>query len=314
MTTLASFFLGPANLDTAVNQDTLVTSISASSNSGIEYASPMFDTESEGSCSSSQLLPPSINNVDITQHSRSVHVAFGSIRLTRESNNNSSWCIRAGDAPFLEHFPTEGISDLNRRGWLHYEHIDHRSRRDLAVARIFLLPEDVKRAERASPKPFRKVIRWLANIVDISSDTWNGKFDSDSEVDGYGIPSAAQEESLFYIFNTLDSPNLSLDGFSGTSHAQSALHETMNGTIPGIKTELYPYQRRSIATMLQREEDPNMSQDARKPKYVDLEGSEFHMDVFDGVVVRDSQLYVETRGGILAETMGYGKTVSPHSR
>lgn len=205
-------------------------------------------------------------------------------------------------------FPPPPLTEPQRRGWLRLEQIDHASRPDLGVCRIFLLPEDVDRSVRASPKPFRKVIKWLISVVDISPQTWRGCWDETTPLQTYGVPSADQEESLFYIFNTLDSP--AVHDFSSSPQGQAAMTDILEDAVPGIKTKLYPYQKRSVASMLRREEDPDKSQDARKPQYLDIESSTFFMDVFDGIVVRHPQLYVEPRGGILAETMGYGKTLA----
>lgn len=305
------FFLGPSNIETSdENTKAVLTSKRLSITCDLES----MDSPSAGSVEDNveSPLPRQITGPDdtLTADSTDHYVAFGSIRLYRDLGpaSDSSWSMHQSND--IEHFPNDTLSDLIRRGWLRSEHVDHIYRPDLAVARIYLLPEDVNRAGRASPKPFRKIIRWLTSIVDRSPDTWLGNFDPGAPIDSYGIPSADQEESLFYIFNTLDSPSMNADLFQGSRHAQASLFEVLNGSVPGVTTELYPYQKRSVASMLQREEDPALSQDARKPDYIDLEGNSFHMDVFDGIVVRHSQLYVEPRGGILAETMGYGKTVS----
>lgn len=177
------------------------------------------------------------------------------------------------------------------------------------MSRIYILPEDVNRAGRPSPKPFRKVVRWLTTVVDTAYRTWAGDFDQVTAIETYGIPSADQEESLFYIFNTLDSPSTRVKDLAGSRYAHNALVDVLDDRVSGIKTRLYPYQKRSVASMLQREEAPARSQDARKPAYVDLQGEEFYMDVYEGGVFQHSHLYVEPRGGILAETMGYGKTL-----
>lgn len=311
------FYLGPANLDPLeVNISSNVCRIQASK--GIDALASQHRDEmrslpspgrSEGCFSSNSDGPSSAFTAQYAAQPDDKFVAFGSIRLRRDlqQHQDSFWCMSGIDGQVV--FPDENLSDLIRRGWLRIQYVDHCSNAELGVGRIYLLPEDVERAARSSPKPFRKIIRWLAGIADISPETWSGKFDPDSPIDTYGIPSAAQEESLFYIFNTLDSPRSDVSHFSGSSYAQASMRDVANGSIPGIKTELYPYQTRSVASMLQREEDPAKSQDARKPRYVDLEGRPFHMDVFDGVIVRHSQLYIEPKGGILAETMGYGKTL-----
>ncbi|KPI40845.1 F-box protein [Cyphellophora attinorum] len=301
------FFLGPASVNLAG-----VPSEPGSSSQIKALAVSQSDdgsmSASLGSDESNTESPLPISNSDQRAGSEmGNYVAFGSIRLHRDltSHSDSSWHISACGQ--TETFPNERLCVL--RHWLRHHLVDHPSRADLAVARIYLLPEDVDRAIRSSPKPFRKTIKWLISIIDRSSKTWTGDFDPDRPAEAYGIPSADQDESLFYIFNTLKAPSPDSAAFRGTVDAHAALDDALHGSIPGITTELYPYQRKSVAMMLQREEDPYKSQDPRKPSYIDLEGNSFYMDVFSGSVTVHPQLYVEPRGGILAETMGYGKTL-----
>ena len=214
------------------------------------------------------------------------------------------------DSPRREWFPNETLSIAQRRRWLRTELIDSTSTTDQAVLRVFVLPEDVERSARASVKDLRRTIKWLLTFVDTSHQAWTGGFDPSLPPQLYGVPSAGHDESLFYIFNTLDSPHPQLDSFSGSQHAHDSLNNIQYDAIPGLKTELYPYQKRSVAAMLSREASPAKSADQRKPRYIDLNRSTFHMDVFDGTITQDPQLYVEPQGGILAETMGYGKTLA----
>ncbi|ETN37797.1 uncharacterized protein HMPREF1541_07420 [Cyphellophora europaea CBS 101466] len=233
-------------------------------------------------------------------------IAFGSFRLSRNDTDRREWQIQDGSVSLP--FPPAVLVESQRRGWLRLEVVEHVSHPDFATCRIYLLPEDVDRSIRASPKPFRKVIKWLIPFVDISPAGWTAEWHEQIPPHKYGLPSADQEESLFYIFNTLDSPTV--HDFDGSSYARDAMDHLLGDSVGGLITKLYPYQKRSVASMLRREESPVKSQDARKPQYIDLEGNKFYMDVFEGVVVRHSQLYVEPRGGILAETMGYGKTLA----
>ena len=61
--------------------------------------------------------------------------------------------------------------------------------------------------------------------------------------------------------------------------------------------------------MLQKEASPSKSLDPRKPQFRDLQGREFYFDGHEGVLLLHPHLYEEPQGGILAETMGYGKTL-----
>lgn len=237
-------------------------------------------------------------------------IAFGSIRLAAVFSEAEppKWLMY--DSPKKDIFPNDNFTLAERRRWLRTERLDHITSTEHAVLRIFVLPEDVERGARASVKDLRRVIRWLLTFVDVSHHTWNGNFIPTLPPKLYGVPSADQDESLFYIFNTLDSPNPRINQFSGSPYALDSMEAIVYDRIPGLITQLYPYQKSSVAMMLRREEDPTRSPDQRKPQYLDVENNPFHMDVFDGIIIQDPQLYTEPRGGILAETMGYGKTLA----
>ena len=214
------------------------------------------------------------------------------------------------DSPRNDYYPNQTLEVAQRRGWLKLEHLDDADNPEKSTIRVYALPEDVQRAARGSVKDLRRIVKWLLSFIDISPRTWNGNSDFNDPSQLYGVPSADRDESLFYIFNTLDSPNPQLDTFAGSPYAEDSMNNIVYNNIPGLRTETFSYQKRSIAAMLRREEDPDKSSDQRKPQYLDLDQNPFYMDVFDGILTQDPHLYIEPKGGILAETMGYGKTLA----
>jgi hypothetical protein len=195
------------------------------------------------------------------------------------------------------------------RGWITTTFLQHVNYPAYASLKIHALPEDVNRSSRGSIQHFRKLLRLLADFVDTSVEAWNGSYDPNSPVQTYKEPDFSQEESLFYTFNTLSSPQTTLDDAGTVVYDQQAMEDVFQDSIVGLKTRLYPYQKRSIAAMLQKEVHPSKSRDPRKPLFRDLNDAEFYFDVHEGVLLRHPHLYSECRGGILAETMGYGKTL-----
>lgn len=214
------------------------------------------------------------------------------------------------DSPRKDHFPHNDLTLAERRKWLRIKTVTRVGDNFPTVLQVYILPEDVERSARASIKELRRIIKWLLTFVDLSPQTWHGKTDLSIPPKLYGVPSSEQDESLFYIFNTLDSPSPQDSAFRGSDYAQHSMRHILDDTIPGINTRLHNYQKRSVALMLEREEVPSRAPDQRKPKYCDLEGNVFYLDVFDGIITHDPTLFQEPRGGILAETMGYGKTLA----
>lgn len=80
-------------------------------------------------------------------------------------------------------------------------------------------------------------------------------------------------------------------------------------SIRGIKTPLHQYQKRSAAEMIRRESEPLRRLDPRFEAIQGPTGHTFYYNCENQCIYRDPQEYEDARGGILAETMGFGKTL-----
>ncbi|KAL4909044.1 hypothetical protein BDW74DRAFT_145861 [Aspergillus multicolor] len=158
--------------------------------------------------------------------------------------------------------------------------------------------------------------------VDPSAKAWTGEGRSGEKIVDLSSVSA-DDESLWYIFNTLQDPSPDVDtvrdpyakqamrdilSIPALDQAEYEEGQTITGVI-GLKTPLYPYQRRSAATMIQREIQPHQMLDPRLQSCISPTGQEYYYDREKGKIVRERTLYSEACGGILAETMGCGKTL-----
>ncbi len=235
------------------------------------------------------------------------HLALGAVRLVQRSDHGIEgvWRMVGPKEPMHPH---PKLTKGGSRGWIKTTFLQHKNP-DYASLRVYALPEDVNRSSRGSIKDFRAVLSFLADFIDTSVAAWNGDYDPNSPVKTYKQPDLSQEESLFYTFNTLSSPQTTTDDAGHVVHNQQAMQDVFQDSIVGLKISLYPYQKRSMAAMLQKEVQPAKSRDPRKPQFRDLHGTDFYFDVHEGVLLRHPHLYSECRGGILAETMGYGKTL-----
>ena len=236
------------------------------------------------------------NQSDLTKY-----VAIGTLRLYDEGHglDQPKW-VGTYDEGILRPF-------LKKR-WVVFEHINHQHHADKALLRVFALPEDVDRQyRRGSMTDYRRALKSLIKNLDISSQAWNATWDQETFLETY-LEAGTENDSLFYIFNTLPSPVPNAMDINDSRGCQS-VDDIFEDSVQGLVNILYPYQKRSAAMMIQRETNPKRSQDPRKPAYRDLLGQPFYMDTHDGVLLRDPHLYEEPKGGILAETMGYGKTL-----
>lgn len=196
---------------------------------------------------------------------------------------------------------------------------------NFTVARIYVLPDDLEngRLDRSDARLRKSRDKLLASL-DFSSDTWHA-----SRIETYHenppqpqpFPSPApsahlddqsqdqgQNMSLLQIFNSIPSPSPDINTITDwTAHEFMSL--LLDGTIPGITTELYPYQRRSAALMHQRETAPAPTLDPRFCQVLDQNQNPYYYDSVSGEIRRDPRYYDAPRGGILAEEMGSGKTL-----
>ena len=204
-------------------------------------------------------------------------------------------------------FPCPMVDTLVQKGWILANHIYNVRDDNSEAIQVSVLPEDVARRYQMTPSTeTRKLLRAIMDYVDRSTAVWMGNFDPLSEIDLL-ISITTDDESLFYIFNTLESPKCEPAAVS-EQHSFEAIHDIMHDDIRGIKARLYPYQKRSAALMVEREVAKRTLRDPRLRTFYGPEGS-FYYNKEEGTLIRAPYFYEQPRGGILAETMGYGKTL-----
>ncbi|KAM0251245.1 hypothetical protein ACHAP5_001843 [Fusarium lateritium] len=160
----------------------------------------------------------------------------------------------------------------------------------------------------------RKSRRIILNELNYSLEAWNGNTDAIWLESPLPYESASQHTdlqegmSLLQLFNSIPSPNPKTE-LIDDSYSRSVARDILAGHISGLKTELYPYQRRSSAMMLQKEVQPQQVLDPRLLHVQDQEGGVWYMDPVIGTILKEPRYYDGVSGGILAEEMGSGKTV-----
>ncbi|KAG9246585.1 SNF2 family N-terminal domain-containing protein [Calycina marina] len=183
---------------------------------------------------------------------------------------------------------------------------------DLGQIRVYILPDDIGRSTVARTRnSLRKALTKLLAALDFASATWNGIWSEGNDV--LHVDSSLDKKdqghaSLFYMFNTLPSPDPKPE-FVVSNPARNAMHGLLNSDVEGLKTTMYQYQRRSAALMLQRESQPTHAVDPRLKQLVDHNGAVWYCDYGAATCLREPRKYENPSGGILAETMGLGKTL-----
>lgn len=229
-----------------------------------------------------------------------------------------------------EHPPDEiiGIDSLSTRGFpqLWFLYLQGLVRlftkrltewRNGCIIRVYLLSDDVGRRwiERGGGpnETHRLNLKTLMeNIIDFSAESWNGHYNGHDHFRFLGrcFKDPDRDDLLFYTFNTIASPAPD-DVFIECPFSRDAATALLDpfANVNGLKTSLYPYQRRSAATMIRREVHPARTLDPRLEALEGPVGNTLYYDERTTTLLRDNRTYEEPRGGILAETMGLGKTL-----
>ncbi|KAJ5635764.1 uncharacterized protein N7484_009077 [Penicillium longicatenatum] len=143
----------------------------------------------------------------------------------------------------------------------------------------------------------RNAVKQIMANIDRSPEAWTGQ--RAAKISDADISNGTEDESLWYIFNTLENPNPDVEAMKDP-WAQGAMEDLLSATdflAYGVKTPLYPYQCRSAATMVQREAQPAQMLDPRLQPCRTPTGVEYYYDKEDGIIVREKSMYSEACGG-----------------
>ena len=202
------------------------------------------------------------------------------------------------------------LHKLASAGWIRiFSARSHTDSRHL-IFRIYILPFDVglRFIDRQSKRLYT-ALESLISEINVDPDTWQGRYVPDVTVK-FDAWATSDEGSLFWMFNKLPSPSPKVEKIE-EKYAREALEDLLDpvSSIPGLKTQLYPYQRRSAGLMLQRESISTLELDPRLESRCAPDGTKFYYSARDLTFLRHPRYYEACKGGILAETMGLGKTV-----
>lgn len=158
--------------------------------------------------------------------------------------------------------------------------MEFKTQGNLGQVRVYVLPDDVGRAsiDRDSPSLCKSMQTLLAHL-DISRLTWNGLWTEKLPVHHTWSPlspGADDKASLFHLFNTLPSPN-PMPEVVTNRHAREGMEGLLASNLWGLKTNLYNYQRRTAALMLQREAQPAIFIDPRLKHVMDQNSNTWYV-------------------------------------
>jgi len=176
-----------------------------------------------------------------------------SIDTSENSQSRSDWVEFEEHLPEVvnEQIPWKALVTLWRAFWIRIFTSVARDDSQTRVWRISVLPDDTARTSvDRNGQTLRKALSRVLQVIDTSPELWIGYVDitkgpSDKQSNTFQQSMTSDLSSLFYIFNTLPSPdpdpNLARDRY-----AKIAMQELLESTLPvrGLAATLYPYQRR----------------------------------------------------------------------
>jgi hypothetical protein len=191
-------------------------------------------------------------------------------------------------------YPGSEIALLEKHEW-----ICTRSLGDSNNVQVFVLPQQksISRPNKGgvSETAIESALKLVMSMIDSSPEAWNGSVDAHASLLA-NTQRDAEEESLYYIYNTLQDPEPNLDQVTDP-FSQAAMEELLDDSVRGLKTTLYPYQRKSAAAMVQREAQPALMLDPRFQPWQGPTGLEFYYDKVNGSILREKIYYPEACGG-----------------
>lgn len=205
------------------------------------------------------------------------------------------------------------VQSLAAAGWIKVLWSPSVADRHFQIYRIYVLPFDAghRFVDRRS-KSLAQALEGLIASLDVSAQAWSGHYDPQNfqDTDRFDPWATREDGSLFWMFNKIPSPKPRPE-LVKERYSREALEDLMDpeSALPGLKTPLYDYQRRSAGLMLQRESTSELQLDPRLEPRTAPDGTTYYYSARDSTILRNARYYEACKGGVLAETMGAGKTL-----
>lgn len=227
------------------------------------------------------------------------YIGVGTLHIRGRSNNEWETLDSVKLGSLGQRTP---LGPLVKAGWIRATIRSHASEEEMSCCRVYMLPYDRGRAViQRTDGTLAKRLTELMRLVDVSAAAWEGKKPTTSEPEAFRSY-AEDEDSLFYLFNTIPSPD-PMDCRVVNGDAQASIDSLLyEDRLRQCKTKLYPYQRRSAATMIRREVEPRRSLDPRLTPVKSQTNHDIFYDNQTCQIFQDRKEYEEVRGGILAES------------
>ncbi|GMK56187.1 hypothetical protein CspeluHIS016_0300270 [Cutaneotrichosporon spelunceum] len=177
--------------------------------------------------------------------------------------------------------------------------MEHRNQDDEVVVRVSLFPND------GSWRNSTHRVARLKALFALMEREWDGGgaklLHPPAEDIGTGM------QALYALIDNPPEPNFGEPQFIRDEEVFEGLRTYTNP--PGVKTTLYAYQIRSVARMLQMETNPGTMSDPSYSRFTSATGEQYYVNLSNMDITLKPTEFSLSRGGILCEQMGVGKTL-----
>ncbi|KIJ69192.1 hypothetical protein HYDPIDRAFT_179066 [Hydnomerulius pinastri MD-312] len=179
--------------------------------------------------------------------------------------------------------------------------------------RVYLIPHDHPNVQgrlhsrrKTVVKEARRHLQALLPLIEQSEASWNADLSSLSVMPKFFLPRETDNRTMAEIYSDLHSPTINI-----TSHNRIPIvHDIINGrAIWGLKSKLYGYQRQSVAVMIEKEMNSRPVPDPLYVAVTSISGEKYYLQPSTTNLLRECPMVTPTRGGILCEELGTGKTI-----
>lgn len=278
------------------------------------YGSPGFEEQEEGMYVFSEELAKAAqkaaeveDTIDLSSPVYSHYIPVGVLRRCA-----SRYPLNTTDEAL--YYLEQSVRLLKHHGWIVTSVKPNPLYLAWEAVRIYVLPHDMDRGETVTPSntKLRYHLRTVMGSLDVSPESWEGRYDPNTPpVRTPANRVSTEMEPLTHVFNTLKSPKPNTAVLPPTNEATRIGMERIlepfgrsrgrgHRYLAALKTQMYPYQRRSAAYMLQREVVPTHTFDPRLEPFVGPLGNEFYFDPLRARIVRQNTLVLQPHGGKLS--------------
>lgn len=106
------------------------------------------------------------------------------------------------------------------------------------------------------------------------------------------------------IYGDLPSPTVDLLNIGSHSDSDTIREVIEHGTVPGLRSSLYRYQKNTVAAMIDRELNPHDAPDPHVLPLMGLDGKVFYFQPARMEITRERARIARSCGGVLCEELG----------